>query len=354
VIQRKAVEGTLIEFEVMSKMTNSPFVLQLHYAFQDLGTLYLVTDLCEGGSLDQLVRKEKHLSEKPAVFLFAELILALAHLHKLGVVHMDVKLANCLLDVMGHLKLADFNGAVQFKSSLDKFEGKSYFGTSGYLSPEILIMETGFTVCSPDWWSAGICFWTMLHGKKSSPWLDKRRRFRTWEQELQVIVNKRRPNIGPHVSPEAADLISRLLRLDWRTRLGCGKDGSREIMQHSLFSSLDWDFIETGEANSTVRPQAAAFSVENSEKTADKWIRDTLQTNLLNDLITAEEQQLFTRWNFDIDESRSQPEFATLNTFAALDIKQARAWCAKCDESALCKLKSDIKKLQNRWIEVMS
>mmetsp|Transcript_17257 Transcript_17257/g.27556 ORF Transcript_17257/g.27556 Transcript_17257/m.27556 type:complete len:115 (+) Transcript_17257:199-543(+) len=77
---------------------------------------------------------------------------------------------------MGHLKLADFNGAVKFPSSVTKFDSKSYFGTSGYLSPEILVMETGFPVCSPDWWSAGVCFWTMLHGKKSSPWLEKKKK----------------------------------------------------------------------------------------------------------------------------------------------------------------------------------
>jgi len=34
---------------------------------------------------------------------------------------------------MGHLKLADFNGAVKFPSSVTKFDSKSYFGTSGYL-----------------------------------------------------------------------------------------------------------------------------------------------------------------------------------------------------------------------------
>eukprot|EP00954_Amorphochlora_amoebiformis_P001023 80100-Amorphochlora_amoeboformis.AAC.1 len=63
---------------------------------------------------------------------------------------MDIKLANCLLDIYGHLKLADFNGAVKFSSSRAKFTENSYFGTSGYLCPEILVMETGFVVCSPD------------------------------------------------------------------------------------------------------------------------------------------------------------------------------------------------------------
>jgi len=133
VLQREALEGTLAEFNIMAGMLKSLFVLQLHYAFQDAGTLYLVTDLCEGGSVDQLVRRESRLSEEHAIFLFAELILALEHLHSLGIVHMDVKLANCLLDIMGHLKLADFNGAVKFPSSVTKFDSKSYFGTSGYL-----------------------------------------------------------------------------------------------------------------------------------------------------------------------------------------------------------------------------
>mmetsp|Transcript_32747 Transcript_32747/g.45685 ORF Transcript_32747/g.45685 Transcript_32747/m.45685 type:complete len:291 (+) Transcript_32747:837-1709(+) len=192
----------------------------------------------------------------------------------------------------------------------------------------------------------------MLHGKKSSPWLEKRRKFRTWEQELQVIVDKRRPNIGSHVSNKAADIISKLLRLDWRTRLGCGERGSMDLKGHNVFHEIDWKALQEGEVASLVRPQAAAFSVENSEKTADKWVRDSLQNSLLNDPLSPEEQNLFNAWDYSIeDDPRLRPEFATMNTFASMDIKQARSWILKCNDQALAQLIFDVKKLHKIWVE---
>lgn len=45
-----AVEQTLQELEIYSEI-NHPFILKLHYAFQDDVSLYIVTDYCKGGDL---------------------------------------------------------------------------------------------------------------------------------------------------------------------------------------------------------------------------------------------------------------------------------------------------------------
>mmetsp|Transcript_17258 Transcript_17258/g.27558 ORF Transcript_17258/g.27558 Transcript_17258/m.27558 type:complete len:244 (+) Transcript_17258:518-1249(+) len=147
-------------------------------------------------------------------------------------------------------------------------------------------------------------------------------------------------------------MISKLLRLDWRTRLGCGERGSMDLKEHNVFHEIDWKALEEGEVASLVRPQAAAFSVENSEKTADKWVRDSLQNSLLNDPLSLEEQNLFNAWDYSIEEDpRSRPEFATMNTFASMDIKQARSWILKCNDQVLAQLIFDVKKLHKIWIE---
>jgi len=347
VLERRALLGTLTEMQIMARLEPHSFVLKLYYAFQDNRTLYLITDLCEGGSVDQLVRRKGALSEKAAVILFAELILAIEHLHKFGVIHMDIKLANLLLDITGHIKLADFNGSLKFKSATSEFTENSYFGTSGYLCPEVLIMEQGFIVSSPDWWGAGVCFWTMLHGKKSSPWQEKRSKFRSWEEELQVIVERRNPRIGSHVSAEASDIISKLLRLDWKLRLGCNKRGAEEIKSHKLFKKLDWDALFAREIEPLVRPQGAAFSKENSERTADKWVKDSLQGNLLDDPLTEAEQKLFKSWKYSID-IKNRPRFALVKKFQALNVKQARNWIAKASDDDVEQLMIDIRLMERK------
>merc|ERR1712110_663680 len=68
-----------------------PFIVKLHYAFQTEGKLYLVLDFMRGGDLYNRLSKEQcwKLKEADVRFYVAELVLALDHLHKLGVIYRD-------------------------------------------------------------------------------------------------------------------------------------------------------------------------------------------------------------------------------------------------------------------------
>lgn len=50
VITKKSVQSVINERVLLSQL-NSPFLVNMHYAFQDRDTLYLVLDLMEGGDL---------------------------------------------------------------------------------------------------------------------------------------------------------------------------------------------------------------------------------------------------------------------------------------------------------------
>lgn len=57
VLTKKSVQSIINEQKLLSKL-NSPFIVNMHYAFQDRETLYLVLDIMEGGDL------RHHLSVK--------------------------------------------------------------------------------------------------------------------------------------------------------------------------------------------------------------------------------------------------------------------------------------------------
>ncbi len=64
----------------------------------------------------------------------AEIVLAVAHLHKLGFIHRDLKPENVLLDSEGHIKVTDFGLA---KGGLAEEERtNSFIGTMEYMAPE--------------------------------------------------------------------------------------------------------------------------------------------------------------------------------------------------------------------------
>ena len=86
-----------------------------HFQFkQDNLNLYLVMDYYPGGDLMTLISKfDDQLPEKMAKFYIAEMIVAIESLHQLRYVHRDIKPDNVLIDLQGHIKLADFGSCLK-------------------------------------------------------------------------------------------------------------------------------------------------------------------------------------------------------------------------------------------------
>jgi CTD kinase subunit alpha len=82
-----------------------------------------------------------------------QMIAGLAYLHKIGILHRDMKGSNILLDAQGVLKLADF-GLARLYNRKRKADYTNRVITLWYRSPELLMGET---VYGPevDMWSAG-------------------------------------------------------------------------------------------------------------------------------------------------------------------------------------------------------
>ena len=239
-VKRRQIERTRTERKVLS-VVNHPFIMKLHYAFQTPDKLYLVLDYCPGGELFFHLSRFRRFPERVARFYAAELLLAIGHLHKRGIIYRDLKPENVLLDADGNVKLGDMGLA---KIGIrDACEGAtSMCGTPEYMAPEVL-QQHGHGFCV-DYWGLGMLVYEMMTGLP--PW------YTTDRAKLFRRLKSAPLDIPSFFSPAAANCVAGLLERNPRRRLGV--TGIRAVMEHEFYRSISWRALYGRRVEAPIKP----------------------------------------------------------------------------------------------------
>ncbi len=128
----------------------------------DNGTPFLVMELVEGQSLDQLIKSSGPLPQGRSVAIITQVLSALGFAHGNGIVHRDIKPSNIMILPGDHVKVADF-GIARIEASEFTIVG-DLLGTPAYMAPEQL--SGGPIDHRTDLFATGVILFEMLTGVK--------------------------------------------------------------------------------------------------------------------------------------------------------------------------------------------
>lgn len=145
--------------------SRSLHVLNIHSFFQGPeGEFYLVTDLIPYGDLGAFVKEHRPLSVDAALQIAGGIAKGLAAIHEHGIVHLDLKPANVLMDFKDEQwipKIADFGLA---RSTMS--QAMNQCGSVGYASPEHFDSRLARGPAS-DMFSFGMLLFELLTGQRA-------------------------------------------------------------------------------------------------------------------------------------------------------------------------------------------
>ena len=162
-------ERFLKEIEIAARLTH-PHILALHDSGEAGGFLYYVMPYIEGGSLRQVLERERRLSVDRALEIAEPVADALGYAHRMGVLHRDIKPENILFS-QGHPVVADFGiaKAISTAGGGNLTRTGIPLGTPGYMSPE---QAAGLTDLDErtDVYSLAVVVYESLVGETPGHW----------------------------------------------------------------------------------------------------------------------------------------------------------------------------------------
>ena len=183
-----------------SSMLSHPNIVTMYDFEVDARYSYLVMEYVDGLNLAELLSRVEDgvLSFDECSHVVDSIASALAYAHENGVLHLDIKPANIMIDRSGTVKLGDFGMATLASAA---GYGGARGGTIGYMPPEQI--QGDYVDERTDIFSLAVVVWQSITG--NSPYAAQ-----TPEQSLALIQKGPSPTLS-RVEPDLAGVVEETL-----------------------------------------------------------------------------------------------------------------------------------------------
>src|ERR671937_2496827 len=145
-------------------LLSHPNIVAVHdWGATSTGTYFMVMEFVRGRNLRDLLSANERLEPQQALEVLLQILAALDHAHRRGIVHRDVKPENVLVTPEGTVKVADFGLARALAEARVSQAPGTVTGTVQYLAPEQILGEAADP--RTDLYSSGVVAYELLTGE---------------------------------------------------------------------------------------------------------------------------------------------------------------------------------------------
>lgn len=182
----------------------------------------MFVEFMDGGAMvDFVYYYLRKIPENLIAYILREMLKGLDSLHSKRQLHRDLKSDNVLMDMQGHVKIADFGFAIQLTKEI--LSRKSLVGTPAWMAPE-LIRKDAYDE-KVDIWSLGMVAMELVEGEP--PYLRMKH-----QQAMMSIVNREPPTLN-RGSQELIDFVGSCLK-----KKPAERKSSRELLEHPFITAI--------------------------------------------------------------------------------------------------------------------
>jgi tetratricopeptide (TPR) repeat protein len=141
-----------------------PNIVAIYEVCSEEDLHFFSMQLMRGPSLAHEIRRQQRMPAQRAATLLRAVAEAVDYAHRLGVLHLDLKPGNVLLDENGDPHVADFGLARRIDDAID-FENAGMSGTPSYMAPEQVRADARAIAATTDVWGLGAILHELVTGE---------------------------------------------------------------------------------------------------------------------------------------------------------------------------------------------